>query len=670
MNRPIRRVAACFALLLAVPPAGSAALPARETTLLTVGAVQTAFFRDATDDGARIYFDTPSSLVPADSDLVRDFYERRPDGSYRLLSPGTTDNVNGAGANADGTLAAFETTTALVPGDSGATMDTYTVDAAGALTLVSAGDPSAASTLEFATPDLRHIVFRTAAVVPGLGVTPGGAYCYVRGPAGVRLVSSGQATDAAGCEGISDDGSRAWFSAEEDLDGAATGDGDAVGDLYERRADGSLVLTTPGTTHVNPPLFAGASADGTVVAFTAEQEPILGDTDAFLDAFVHRSTGVDLISPGTPTLSVSGVRVAPDGSRVWFVAQDELVGTPAENDGVASDIYEWRPDGSIVLRSPGTPDEALLRGTTPDGDRVYYSTIANVVGTDADGQTDVYEHRQSTGATRLITAGTGPVQEFLAASDDGREVFFSTDEVLVPATDSGTGATIYARQADGSVRQVSPSAGNASIVFRRSTRDGGRVFFIAQSGLPGDNDPAEDIFMTAFGPPTVAVQITGTNRRGSVLTCAPTVESELPVTTARRWLRNDVPVAGATAATLTLGRADVGRRITCAVTATVVSSVGEATGQATVTIRPTVSGVRVSPTKARIGSKLRCIGSVTGATSVRRAWLRGSVVIAGANRTTYTVRARDAGKQVRCRVTARNAGGSTIVRSKGIRIRR
>ncbi len=662
-------VPAGLAALALLAPAATAAPPPRVTTLLTPGTPTSAQLVGASADGARIVFTTTTALVPTDGDLVSDAYARLADGTFRLLTPGTADPASVDAASVDGTSVLIETTEALVPADAGTRRDLYEARLDGTYVLRSAGDASASSDFESGTPDLRHIIFSSRAVVPGLGVVAGGFYCYASSPGGVRLISSGLATDQGFCAGISANGEHAWFGAEEDLDGAATGDDDAFTDLYDRRTDGSLQLVSPGTPDAGGLNVVGATPDGSVAIFTANQAPSLGDSDPNADLFAHRAAGSTvLVSSDTPALGVSFRGMSRDGSRVFFEAQDEIPGTGVEGDDVAVDVYEWRTaDGALALRTPGTAAGAEFRGATRDGSRVYYSTDAAVVTSDTDGTQDIYEHRASPSATRLITGGVLDARlAFRAATDDARDVVFVSDEALLPS-DPGTGTSIYARGLDGSLRLLSPPLGSAPVAFRFMTGDGARLFFEAESGVAGDTDSAFDIFQLAIPAPTATVAVAGSNAVGGVLACTASAgDSEVPVTTTRAWLRDGAPIAGATGVTFRIPATFAGHRVVCRATAASSAGTGAATRE--VRVRPSLVRPRITPTPARVGTLLRCRATAVGATRVTRSWSRNGRAIRRATRATYRATALDLGKRLRCKVTAANDGGPTVATSAAVKV--
>jgi hypothetical protein len=113
-------------------PSGSATFGRSATEVATAGGT-TNLSRVIVDGGRRLYFDTPTPLVPADSNGVRDVYEYSiTDGTVRLISTGGGEYPALVGdASADGSDVFFFTRQQLVPGDGDHSMDLYDARAGG-----------------------------------------------------------------------------------------------------------------------------------------------------------------------------------------------------------------------------------------------------------------------------------------------------------------------------------------------------------------------------------------------------------------------------------------------------------------------------------------------------------------------------------------------------------
>jgi hypothetical protein len=138
-----------------------------------------------------------------------------------------------------------------------------------------------------------------------------------------------------------------------------------------------------------------------------------------------------------------------------------------------------------------------------------------------------------------------------------------------------------------------------------------------------------------------------------------------PITFTYLWLRNGVPIGGATSQTYVVAVADIGSPLSCQVTATNSFGNNSATSNSTSnayadaptnTVAPAVTGTPIVG-----GSLSSTSGTWTGTATITYAyqWLRNGSTIASATASTYTPVTADIGNPLSCRVTASNPGGDT-----------
>ncbi|WP_148615789.1 DUF3152 domain-containing protein [Nocardioides rubriscoriae] len=176
--------------------------------------------------------------------------------------------------------------------------------------------------------------------------------------------------------------------------------------------------------------------------------------------------------------------------------------------------------------------------------------------------------------------------------------------------------------------------------------------------------------------PTAAPTVRGAAVWGRTLTADGGTWEPADVTLTYRWLRDDAPVAGATAETYVLGTGDLGHRISVRVTATATSG---ATGQAT--SAPTSRVVRADLRnrreprvvgQARFGRTLTARPGrwSTAPDRFRFRWLRGGEPVRGARSPRYAPAPEDVGRRLRLEVTAYAEGHRpATVRSTAVVVR-
>jgi hypothetical protein len=264
--------------------------------------------------------------------------------------------------------------------------------------------------------------------------------------------------------------------------------------------------------------FQGASEDGSRVFFTTAQPLVSEDVDATNDLYMARigcAGGEAECEPSSEVVrslvqvshaggaaEVQGVvAVAPDGSRVYFVARGVLSGANAQGGvpvGGADNLYVYEPDpehagqfktvfvadlcsgpglsgGVEDLRCPlGGQSDAALWGNKEsssaaqtagrDGGFLLFSSYGRLVAGDTDTASDVYRYDAQTGALDRVSVGedgadangnnsafdatipntnhTGNVSDQAgmtarAISEDGSRVVFTTAEPLSPQAGNG-----------------------------------------------------------------------------------------------------------------------------------------------------------------------------------------------------------------------------------------
>jgi hypothetical protein len=306
-------------------------------------------------------------------------------------------------------------------------------------------------------------------------------------------------------EGASRDGRRVFFSTNDSL---VPEDGDGGRDVYERRRDGTVSLVSTSPLSANESVlarFAGASDDGSRVFFSTSEKLVPEDTDdgcynggaaRGCPDLYERSNGiVRLVSAGpggggpNTGVDVSRVKISPDG-RAFFETYEPLL---AEDTDGNQDVYESR-DGALRMLSNGLAGNVSLAGISEDGSHVFLASET----------WDIYEHVGNT--TRLVVSDAS----FNGSSEDGKRVFFTTGEPLVPEAQECVHRVGYPcpdvyEQFNGTTTLLSPDtvncfpgvdSGEDCPRFVAASRDGKRVFFTTNESLdPADTDTYNDLYV-------------------------------------------------------------------------------------------------------------------------------------------------------------------------------
>jgi hypothetical protein len=261
----------------------------------------------AAGDGSA-YFSANSGQVPEDTDLNRDVYRGRPDGSlerFIAIPPGATGAASFLRVEAvsrDGGRVFLFTGQQLVPQDRDESLDAY-MWSAGAYQLV--------------TPAPREAVKDEE----------------------LHLCS------------ISGDGHRAYFSTWGSLSAQDT---DEEPDVYEW-SDGAVRLVSPASDGRPSPAFcSGISPNGRFVAFTTWEDFVPGDNDAKEDVYV-----VDM---GAGSLSGGSARRQPGKRRAQRRPRLITAEAIAPRMGVAKRAVRFDGGAKLRLRCPKSEQSGPCRG--------------------------------------------------------------------------------------------------------------------------------------------------------------------------------------------------------------------------------------------------------------------------------------------------------------------
>jgi hypothetical protein len=542
----------CSALVFAVlvwavlGPPGAAAAPAT--------------YAGASADGGTVFFTTTEKLVPGDTDNRLDVYERSFDAGLetyvtREVSTGPTGGNDAFdatydGAGSDGSKVFFSTSESLVAGDADRSEDVYMRDLSNSTTtLVSQGASSCAesgcgtgladSTFVGATPDGSEAFFVSDEQLAS-GDSDSSFDVYVRDVLSgtTTLVSKGESPCAPGCgngafaasfNAVSANGSVVVFSSDERL---TSGDEDNLKDIYERSlTSGTTTLVSQGAASCPAGLdcnavFRGASEDGSHVFFQTDQQLSASDEDESSDVYAWTGGAPALVSTGpTDPNGASPATFAgtsADGATVFFQTSEPL--TAGDGDE-ATDVYARDPGkGTTALVSAaGTCPlvgecNAVYRGASSDGSKVFFQTNERLAVEDEDNATDVYARDLGKGTTALVSqgesscapgCGNGPAESrFAGATPDGARVFFSTTESLSSADDDES-TDVYTRRLTGSPATTPESAGGICPLseekgcdanFGGASEDGSAVFFSTVKRLAAEDiDSESDVYERAGG---------------------------------------------------------------------------------------------------------------------------------------------------------------------------
>jgi hypothetical protein len=425
-------------------------------------------------------------------------------------------------------------------------------------------------------------------LIPAPGATScSGSACIAA--EGAELGGEGAATEGFALVGraVSEDGSRVFFNAD--------------GNLYLRTGDTTREVDAsqgPGPSGGGD--FRAASEDGNSVLFTDPNQLTVGSSPSGDDLYryeVGSGRLTDLTPDATDSsgAAVQGVLGASnDASYVYFVANGVLTTDPSSEGKVASEgscaggfntepcnLYLWHDGATTFIGKTVGIDNRNWNGAaatrvTPDGTELAFGSVESLTGYDnvdqitgkpdpemylydaatnslrciscnSRGARPMGESRISTTKIRLRNAEPGGRALFFSnnfslarnLSDDGKRLFFESDEALTLADTDGkrdvyefelvgsgtctTSTGAYVTAAGGCIYLISTGEGQGSSYFYEASANGDDVFFTTDDQLVGqDADGFSDLYdarvdggLAAQNPPASPLPCSGDGCKGS-----------------------------------------------------------------------------------------------------------------------------------------------------------
>ncbi len=422
-------------------------------------------------------------------------------------------------------------------------------------------------TLETATPDLKHVVIRTAAALTDGAIQGTGfrnnLYEWSNGEfqqINILLNNQPSAPDSGNYLGtqfgsgggqehmISDDGTRAIWGDDTELylrEGIGTPQAHTV-QIDETQGGpgpsggGSFMAASSDDTRIFFRDFHGLTSESSnedLYEFNAEANEGHRLTDLTVD---HVDAG------GAGVLGVIGE--SEDGSYIYFVAAGKLAGSAIAGQPnlymrhYNSEADLWEEPRLIAVLSGGDANDWIdsvgqrTARVTPDGEHVAFMSAQPLTGYDNAGYEEVFLYDATTNQLSCASCdpdgspATGPATlaagtEFStsqaiykprALSVDGSRLFFDTYDALVPQ-DTNAAQDVYEYE-NGRPYLISSGTGASEATFVDASENGDNVFFLTRQELvSGDTDQLVDLYDARVGGGTATVAppaCTGTGCQG------------------------------------------------------------------------------------------------------------------------------------------------------------
>ncbi len=259
-----------------------------------------------------------------------------------------------------------------------------------------------------------------------------------------------------------------------------------IGHIHRINVDGTgQVQLTFGERGESSPRW---SPDGTQVAFLARRE-----SDEHNQVYLLQSAGGEARRLTRHPAAPGNLAWAPDGTRLYFTASDEKTPEERERERLQDDVYRfeetnfkhrhlWAVDleGKAAKLTDGdfsveqyavSPDGSRIALTRSPSPLLEFSHLAEVWVMDASGAN-----------ARQLTSGNRIAERGLAISPDNTRLLFvaGANEAM---EGYHNGKVFVLPLAGGRPRQVTPPSATYDVSSADWSRDGSRVYFVANLGV-------------------------------------------------------------------------------------------------------------------------------------------------------------------------------------------
>jgi uncharacterized repeat protein (TIGR01451 family) len=338
--------------------------------------------------------------------------------------------------------------------------------------------------------DGTRVVFRSSADLTGANAdrNPEILLCDIASAAFTQVTNTTRGFTFGGS--INGDGSRLALDFSADLTGGNP-DFSAEIFLYDANtANLTQVTNSPSDFSRSPSI----SADGTRIAFRSFANLTGGNADRNAEIFLYDPATADLTQITNVTAGSSdSPSIGADGSRIAFLSTANLTGSNADGNAEIF-LYDMASAGFTQITN-STAGFNQLPSISADGGRIAFQATANLTGGNADGNVEIFLYDEATANLTQITNATTGFSQFPSISGDGTRVAFSSTADLTGGNADGSEEIFLYDTATPNLTQITDSAaGNSSAPS--VSADGGHIAFQSTANLTGGNaDGSEEIFL-------------------------------------------------------------------------------------------------------------------------------------------------------------------------------
>ena len=329
--------------------------------------------------------------------------------------------------------------------------------------------------------DGSRVVFRSTSDWSGLNPDHSWELFLFDRRTGLSRITSNDPTWSPSSD-LSEDGRTVVYSLNHDPLGTNP-DGNFELFLVDLDSMVTVALTdTIGVDHYDPKI----SADGSLVAFRSNDDPVGQNPDGSFEIFRLDipSSSLSQITSVTGPVSLSELDLSADGSTIAFESAWDFV-TGGNPDGNTELFLHRQGLGFIQVTDTTDVSHGTSQRLTSDGTRVFFVDDADLVGSNPDGNGEMYRFDVVGGLTQITDTEEYSAAEVFSVSGDGSRIALDSQiDYLGPGPSGGVWGVYHYEVATG---QISIAGERDLSAVPEISGMGNAVAFWSWSDLTGGN---------------------------------------------------------------------------------------------------------------------------------------------------------------------------------------
>ncbi len=292
----------------------------------------------------------------------------------------------------------------------------------------------------------------------------------------VQLSDDSNPSTFASVQDVSDDASRVVILSTQNTD-----DGNPDGNfqvLLQDRAAGTITQVTEFSRgNLSAPLrnLGGSiTGDGSKVVFSSPDDLLPGNNaDGSLEVYLYSlATGQNAQLTAAESGDSAQPVISSDGQWAAFASTADLTGSNADGNREIFRVNTVTLAVQQVTASAG--GESLAPAIDADGSRIAFQSTADLTGDNSDGSTEIFLYDADTGSVSQITSAATGTSESASLDDSGAWIAFRSDAGLV-TTSTQAEVLLYDVYA-GTLEQITDGATSGQMpLVPRISANGQRV---------------------------------------------------------------------------------------------------------------------------------------------------------------------------------------------------